>query len=412
MSPKQKSIVAAISLLAAGMLLGLGLAQWQKAVQLMPAEPAVKAERKVLYWYDPMMPVQKFDKPGHSPFMDMELVPRYADEAGADEAPALSLTKPAQQALGIRLATVEKRLIGATVEAVGNLQLNERDISIVQARTAGFVERVYGLAPGDVVAAGAPLVDLMNPEWQGAQQEYLAVKATGDSALTQAARQRMLLLGMPLSMVEQVERKGQPSALQTITAPTAGLITELQVRSGMMVAPGMTLVRINGLSSIWLEAALPEAQAAAIRPGQAAQARFAALPGELFKGRITALLPETNRETRTLRVRIELPNPGLRLRAGLFAQVSLLGSQRNALVVPAEGVIRTGSRALVYLAEGPGRYRPVEVEVEDQVGEWIVIRSGLQPGQQIVASGQFLLDSEASLQGVLARAPAASGSQP
>jgi Cu(I)/Ag(I) efflux system membrane fusion protein len=344
----------------------------------------------------------------------MQLVPRYADEvdagAGATAGPALNVSTQSQQALGLRLASVETRPVGASVEAVGTVQLNERDISIVQARTAGFVERVYARAPGDVVAAGAPLVDVLNPEWLGAQQEYLAVKATGDTALGQAARQRLLLLGMPAATVDRIERTGQAVALQTITAPAGGVISELMVRAGMTVTPGMTLARINGLGTVWLEAALPEAQAAAIQPGQAVEARFPALPGEVVKGRVAAILPEANRETRTLRVRIELPNPGQRLKAGLFAQVSLRGPQRDALVVPAEAVIRTGKRALVYLSEQPGRYRPVEVEIGEQVGDRIVIRSGLAAGQQVVASGQFLVDSEASLQGVLARAtlPAAS----
>jgi len=402
--------------LAIGIALGWGAASWRGTAQHPATEAAsppstagtsAPVERRVLYWYDPMVPTQKFDKPGKSPFMDMQLVPRYADEgaAAAGSEPGLAVSTQAQQALGLRLASVETRPIGASVEAVGTVQLNERDISIVQARTAGFVERVYARAPGDVVAAGTPLVDVLNPEWLGAQQEYLAVKATGDAALAQASRQRLLLLGMPVEMVDRIERSGQPVNVQTITAPAGGVISELMVRAGMTVAPGMTLARINGLGTVWLEAALPEAQAAAIQPGQAVEARFAALPGEVVKGRVAAILPEGNRETRTLRVRIELPNPGQRLKAGLFAQVSLRGPQRQELVVPAEAVIRTGKRALVYLSEQPGRYRPVEVEIGEQAGDRIVIRSGLAVGQQVVASGQFLVDSEASLQGVMARAP-------
>ena len=402
--------------LAIGIALGWGAASWRGTAQHPATEAAsppstagtsAPVERRVLYWYDPMVPTQKFDKPGKSPFMDMQLVPRYADEgaAAAGSEPGLAVSTQAQQALGLRLASVETRPIGASVEAVGTVQLNERDISIVQARTAGFVERVYARAPGDVVATGTPLVDVLNPEWLGAQQEYLAVKATGDAALAQASRQRLLLLGMPVEMVDRIERSGQPVNVQTITAPAGGVISELMVRAGMTVAPGMTLARINGLGTVWLEAALPEAQAAAIQPGQAVEARFAALPGEVVKGRVAAILPEGNRETRTLRVRIELPNPGQRLKAGLFAQVSLRGPQRQELVVPAEAVIRTGKRALVYLSEQPGRYRPVEVEIGEQAGDRIVIRSGLAVGQQVVASGQFLVDSEASLQGVMARAP-------
>ncbi len=415
MNAHSKRLVFALSLLAAGAGLGWGAAWWRGAaphsaapLAAQPSSLAASApsERKVLYWFDPMAPTQQFDKPGKSPFMDMQLVPRYADEEGAGpvDAPELTVSRQAVQALGLRLARVEKRQFGAAVEAVGTVQLNERDVSIVQARTAGFVERVYARAPGDVVAAGAPLVDLLNPEWNGAQREYLAVRATGDAPLAQAARQRLLLLGMPAATVERVERSGQPLSLQTITAPAGGVITELSVRAGMTVAPGMTLARINGLGTVWLEAALPEAQAALIQPGQLVEARFPALPGQVVKGRVAAVLPEASRETRTLRVRIELPNPGQRLNPGLFAQVTLRGPQREAMVVPAEAVIRTGRRALVYVSDSPGRYRPVEVQIGEQVDERIVVLSGLSEGQQVVASGQFLVDSEASLQGVMARA--------
>ena len=406
----------ALAFLIAGLGLGWGLAPWR------PVKPhgesaaaSAPAERKVLYWYDPMVPTQKFERPGKSPFMDMQLVPRYADEGAAaapgaaaeSDASALGVSPQARQSLGIRLAAVEKGRFGVAVEAVGTVQLNQRDVAIVQARTAGFVERVHGRAPGDVVAAGAPLVDLLNPDWLGAQQEYLAVRATGDAALAAAARQRLLLLGMPAALVERVERSGQPVALQTVVAPVGGVIAELAVREGMTVAPGTTLVRINGLATVWLEAALPEAQAAALHPGQAVEARFPALPGEVVRGKLAAVLAEADRETRTLRLRIELPNRAQRLKAGMSAAVSLRGPAREGLSIPAEAAIRTGRRTLVYVAEPSGRFRPVEVELGEQFGERILVRSGLAEGQQVVASGQFLIDSEASLQGVLARAPAA-----
>jgi Cu(I)/Ag(I) efflux system membrane fusion protein len=232
------------------------------------------------------------------------------------------------------------------------------------------------------------------------------VQATGDAELTRAARQRLVLLGMPAGLVERVERSGQPVAVTTISTPGGGLIAELMVRQGMTVEPGMTLARINGLSTVWLEVALPEALAASIAPGQVAEARFPALPDQVVRGKVAAILPEANRDTRTLRLRIELPNPGLRLRAGLFAQVSLRGPQREALVVPAESVIRTGKRALVYRVESPGRYRPVEVQIGEQFDDRVVVRQGLAAGEQVVASGQFLIDSEASLQGLLARGAA------
>jgi Cu(I)/Ag(I) efflux system membrane fusion protein len=398
-----------VAVLAAGIAVGWSLASWRSgashaghndaAATAPTTPPSSPSERKVLYWYDPMVPTQKFDKPGKSPFMDMQLVPRYADE-GDSATPGVAVSSQAAQSLGVRLSTVEKRVVGAAIDAVGTVQLNERDISIVQARTAGFVERVYARAPGDVVAAGAPLVDVLNPEWLAAQQEYLAVKRTGDDALTQAARARLTLLGMPAALVEQADRSGQPVSLHTITAPIGGVIAELMVRQGMTVSAGMTLARINGLATVWLEVALPEAQAATIVPGQPVEARFPSLPGQVVMGHVAAVLPEANRDTRTLRLRIELPNPGQRLRAGLFAQVSLRGPRHEALVVPAESLIRTGKRVLVYVQEAPGRFRPVEVQIGEQFDDRVVVRQGLAAGQQVVSSGQFLIDSEASLQGL------------
>jgi len=417
MNTPLKTVLAAAALLLAGLAGGWALSQWRTNVAhdgsqvgaVAGTASAPAAERKVLYWYDPMSPTQKFDKPGKSPFMDMQLVAKYADEgqADAEARPGISISPQAQQSLGVRIAMAEKRALSSAIEAVGTVTLNERDVSIVQSRASGFVERVYGRAPGDVVEGGAALADVLLPDWLAAQQEFLAVRATGDVALTAASRQRLVLLGMPAAQIEAVAQGGRPQAVQTITAPTGGLIAELMVRQGMSVGAGMTLARIIGLDTVWVEAAVPEVQGAAVARGQGAEVRLPATPGKVLRGKVTAVLPETNRDSRTLRVRVELPNPGLRLRAGMFAQVTLAGAtQGEAVVVPAEAVLRTGRRALVYLLDAPGRYRPVEVELGPEIGEQIVIRRGVAAGQQVVASGQFLIDSEATLQGLTARAMA------
>jgi Cu(I)/Ag(I) efflux system membrane fusion protein len=288
---------------------------------------------------------------------------------------------------------------------VGTLGFNDRDVAIVQTRSAGFVERVYARASGDVVAAGAPLVDVLVPEWAGAQHEYLAVRATGDAALTAAARQRLVLLGMPQALIGAVERDAAPQLVTTITSPVGGVIQELMVREGMALAAGMTLARINGLASLWLEVAVPEVHAALLGPGRSVKATFAAYPGETFDGRIAAVLPETSRETRTLRVRIELPNRSGRLKAGMYAQASISGPSEQALVVPSEAVIRTGQRAVVFVAgDKPGQFSAVPVEVGREAGGKLIVLSGLAEGQQVVISGQFLIDSEASMSGMVARA--------
>jgi membrane fusion protein, copper/silver efflux system len=404
------ALAALVLALAAGAA-GYGVAAWRShgAADSAAAAPAQAADnRQVLYWYDPMKPEARFDKPGKSPFMDMELVPRYAEEGATA---GVQVDPQTAQSLGVRLVPVVQETLSARIEAPGTLGFNERDVAIVQARTAGFVERVYGHAPGDVVAAGAPLADLLVPEWAGAQQEYLAVRATGQAELAAASRQRLLLLGMAPALIDEVERSGRAQPLQTIASPIGGVIQELMVRAGMSLAPGMTLARIGGLGTLWLEVAVPEVHAGLLGVGQAVTASFSAYPGEVFKGRIAAVLPEARLETRTLRVRIELPNPGGRLKAGMAALALLSGPVQPALVVPSEAVIRTGQRTLVFVAgETPGRYTPVAVELGREVGGRLVVLQGLVAGQQVVASGQFLIDSEASLAGVVARSSAAPAS--
>jgi Cu(I)/Ag(I) efflux system membrane fusion protein len=409
-----KTLAAGAVLLLVGLGAGWALSQWlsgggRAAAPATAAATAASApERRVLYWYDPMVPTQRFDKPGKSPFMEMQLVPRYADEAGADAGSAVAVSPQAVQSLGLRVATAEKRVLQAAVDAVGTVGLNERDVSIVQARANGFVERVHARAPGDVIPAGAPLAEVLHPDWLAAQREYLAVRATGDAVLAQAARSRLTLLGMPAALIERVDASGQPQGVTTIVAPSGGLIAELMVRQGMTVAAGMTLARINGLGTVWVEAAVPEALGAAVVTGQPAELRLVAFPGEVRRGKVAAVLPEASRDTRTLRVRVEVPNPGGRLRAGMFGQVRLLGAGQGTEVVtvPGEAVIRTGRRALVYVVDAPGRYRPVEVELGAEVDGRVAVLKGVEAGQQVVASGQFLIDSEASLQGLTARAPA------
>lgn len=394
----------ALTAVAAGGL-GFGIARWTST----PAPVAAPVERKPLYWYDPMAPAQHFDKPGKSPFMDMQLVPRYADggSIGAPatpgvtaEAPAVRVDAAAAQSLGVRLTTVTRGTLASGQTVTGSVDFNQRDVAIVQSRTAGFVERAYNRAPGDIIGAGTPLADVLMPEWAGAQAEYLAVRRTGDTALAGAARQRLRLLGMPEAIIAAAERSGVPRATVTIAAPRGGVITALDVRQGMTLAAGQTLAQIGGIGTVWLNAAVPETSAASVRVGQTVSARFAALPGERFSGRVTALLPTTQADSRTTTARIELANRGLRLRPGMFASVDLAGNARSALLVPSEAVIRTGTRILVMRAEKAGRYQPVEVTVGAENAGMTEITAGLAEGERVVASGQFLIDSEASLSGV------------
>ena len=376
------------------------------AMQRMAHEPPASAQapasdRKVLYWYDPMYPQHRFDKPGKSPFMDMQLVPKYTDEASND-AGSVSISPQLVQNLGVRVAEATSGRLEQRFEAVGSIAYNERGVVQLQARANGFVERLHARAPLDPVKQGQPLVEILFPEWAGAQEEYLLVRKAAP-ALAEAARQRLLLLGMTEHAIAAVERDGKPRPRATLTAPISGVIAELGVREGMTVAAGALLFRIVNLATVWVNAEIPEAQAAWVRAGASVEARVAGYPGSVFKGRVGAILPEVNTATRTLRARIELANADGRLKPGMFATVIFAGAAAESVLVPSEALIRTGQRDVVILALGDGKFRAAQVEVGSESGGQSAVHKGLQAGDKVVLSGQFLIDSEASLTATLAR---------
>ena len=367
--------------------------------------------RKILYYQDPMVPGNKFDKPAKSPFMDMMLVPVYADGGGDADQSKVSISPRTQQNLGVRTAEVKEGSLSPEVAAVGNIAFNERDQAIVQARAAGFVERLHVRATLDRVGKGQPLVDLYVPDWIAAQEEFLSLrrmKGTDLAPLIDGARQRMRLAGMSEEQVRLVESSGRTQARITISAPVGGVVTELTVREGMTVSMGAPMFRISGLGTVWANAEVPESQAALLRPGTRVVARSAAAPGTAYEGKVQALLPDINATTRTLKARVELANPGQRLVPGMFVSMQFMDmGGRKALLVPTEAVIQTGRRTVVMLAEADGRFRPVEVQAGIESGGQTEIARGLQAGQRVVVSSQFLIDSEASLRGVEARLNAA-----
>lgn len=421
------AIVGAVALAAAGyglyrfgMTRGMTMAAPAPAISNSLAAQLKTDEtgRRVLYWHDPMVPGQKFDKPGKSPFMDMQLVPVYADEAG-DEG-TVKISPRLQQNLGVRTAEVVLGTLTQRIEAVGSVGYNERDIAVVQARNNGFLEKLHMRAPLDAVRKHQALAEIYVPEWVAAQEEYLAAERVAGSELGErmqglldGARQRMRLAGMTEEQIQLVESSGTVHARLTLTAPISGVITELGAREGMTVMAGAALFRINGLSTVWINAEVPENLAAQVRPGNAVEVRTQALPGTSFKGRVSAILPEVAIATRTLKVRIEVGNPGGRLVPGMFATIDFAShASRRMLLVPTEAVIQTGERSVVMVAEGEGRFAPVDVEVGMQAGGQTEIRQGLEAGQKVVVSGQFLIDSEASLKGTTQRMdkmPAANG---
>jgi Cu(I)/Ag(I) efflux system membrane fusion protein len=407
MSKLAISLVAVIGLAAAGYG-GYRLAQ-HRAMSAAPAPSQGEEGKTALYWYDPMYPQQKFDKPGKSPFMDMQLVPKYAGDSG--DAGTVSISPQMVQNLGMRTAEAKTGSIEQRFEAVGTVAFNERGVLQLQARAAGFVEKLHARAPLDPVKKGAPLVELLYPDWAGAQEEYLLLRKSGSNELAQAARQRLMLLGMSESQIAAVEREGKVTNRFTLTAPISGVIAELGVREGSTVMPGMTLFRLVDLSTVWVNAEVPEAQASWVTPGAQVEARVQAYPGRAFEGRVGALLPEVSAQTRTVRTRIEVANPQGLLKPGMYATVVFRqGAKRESVLVPSEAVIRTGTRDVVIVALGEGKFRAADVELGFESGGQSEIRKGLAAGERVVLSGQFLIDSEASLSATVARLEGAQAS--
>lgn len=408
-----RSILVATVLAAA--LAGAGAGYWyatrRAAQDSVPAVPvsAPDSGRSVLYWHDPMFPQQKFDKPGKSPFMDMQLVPVYGDEKA--DSGGVTVSSRMQQNLGVRTAVAEWVELKQEVPAVGTVQADERRIARAEVRAPGWVEKLHVRAVNDPVRAGQVLAEIYSPELLAAQEEYLLARrmaqvTAADAPLAQAARRRLELLGVPEGEIVRLEGTGTASRRVPILAPISGVVSELGVREGSMVNMGMPAFTITDLSSVWITVEVPEAQGALLKPGLRADARVQTLPGRTFEGRVEYIYPELNVQTRTVKARVALPNPQLVLKPGMFANVSLVSAARKALTVPSEAVIQTGTRSVVVVADGE-RFRAVPVKTGAESGERTEILHGLKPGERVVASGQFLIDSEASLRSTLGRFPGA-----
>lgn len=413
MSRLQLSLVA----LAAAIAIGggafyLGRTTGGQTVVAVSGPPAsAPNERKVLYWQDPMVPGQRFGKPGKSPFMDMQLQPVYADEASDT---GVKVSPQVQQNLGIRTAVVKKVEVSSSFDAVGTVQFDERLNVAVQTRTAGYLERLNVRAPMERVAKGQVLGTVFAPEWLGPLNELVALKRSGASAeLVAAARERTRAMSIPADLVRHAEEGGTPHARYTLASPASGVVAELGVREGVAVSPGMTLFRIAGLEKVWAVAEVPEAQAVRLERGQKVTAALQADSGQTFTGTMQEILPQVNATTRTLQARFEVDNKGGKLVPGMLLRLQVVGASSSRLVVPAEAIIRTGTRAVAIVRKDTGAFEPREVKLGADLGDRLEVVEGLSEGDQVVASGQFLVDSEARLRSVLgSMAPAQPAASP
>ncbi|BBQ03429.1 hypothetical protein BSFA1_85570 (plasmid) [Burkholderia sp. SFA1] len=411
---KKQLARAALMVFAAAALLGVGyLAGMHRAAATnTPATIAASAPgdkidpktgRKVLYWHDPMVPNQHFDKPGKSPFMNMQLEPVYADEG--DGTTGIRIDPGLQQNLGIRYATVRRQETSEGFDAVGTTQFDESRSDVVQSRVTGYIDHLYASAPMQRIAKGAPIASLFVPDWLAPQEEYLALRRSAmDSSMLEASRARMRALSVPDGVIAALDRTGKAQTHVVLSSPETGVVSELNVRDGAMVTPGQTLAKIAGLSKLWLVVEIPEALALTVQPGMTIDATFSGDPSQHFKGQIREILPGISTTSRTLQARLELDNSALKLTPGMLMRVRVAGRKAvSRLLVPAEAVITTGKRSVVIVKSGDGRLQPVSVTVGNDVGNETEVLSGLKDGETVVASGQFLIDSEASLKSVLPR---------
>ena len=394
---RRTQIAAILGLVVVGAILGAVAVRHRGA----PYNTQATTQEAPSYWYDPMHPSQHFDKPGKSPFMDMQLVPKYPDQAmsGNDaSASSIQIDPRVVQTLGIRLATVEQGSFARVVDTVGLVAVDEHRIEAIQVREPGWVERLDVRAVGDSVRRGELLAGVYSPDLLATQQEFLIALTSKDPHLIDAARRRLGLFGLSDAQIARVEKTGRVERRIDYFAPFDGYVMELGSRQGAAVEPGATLFQLANLSSVWMIAEVSEAQVAWIKTGNPAEAQVPALPGERFHGKVDYLYPELAQGTRTLKVRVVVNNPDQHLRPGMFATVHLEGlTQESVLTVPTEAVIKTGTRSIVVLADDGTHFRPTVVRVGAEHGGRSEILEGLTAGQNVVASGQFLIDSEANL---------------
>ncbi|MEA2605046.1 MAG: rane fusion protein copper/silver efflux system [Acidobacteriota bacterium] len=394
----------------------LALAGCGKA-PVAPTPSPKKASQKVLYWYDPMKPGTHFDHPGKSPFMDMELVPKYADEAPppqsgpAEPGATVELSPQAVSAAGVTTAEVKPTSIDRTIRAVGALGTDETRLVHIAARVAGRLDRLYLDFTGASVAKGAPIYSIYSPDLVSSGREYaLAIenlaraRAGGDAgyvesaeSLAAAARERLALWGLDRDQIDRIAATRRPEVDLVVRSPISGTVIEKKVVQGQYVTEGQDLFLLADLSSLWLAAKVYEQELGGIRIGQLAVARFPAFPGREFRGRIRFIDPMLDPVTRTAGVRIELPNPGRLLKPGMFANAELRVDLGRGLAIPKSAVLDTGVRQVVYVQTGPGRFAGREVRLGQSAGDLVEVVAGLAAGDVVVTSANFLIDSQSQL---------------
>ncbi|HNW78921.1 MAG TPA: efflux RND transporter periplasmic adaptor subunit [Candidatus Competibacteraceae bacterium] len=404
------AIVVAILLFSAGVLLAPRLQLLLAGLGEPPGAVPSTVERKPIKYRHPMNPSIFSDTPAQDD-MGMDYIPVYADEdqhhdasGGAAPEPDIRIAPEMVNTLGVRTAPVERGDLSRRIETVGYIDYDERVLSHVHLRANGWVENLKVRTLGERVKRGDLLLEVYAPDLVNAQREYLQALEGIQASLRVAARDRLLALGVAESQIQQLERERQVRPLTAVYARQDGIVAVLNIREGMYVTPEMELMTLADPGTVWIKAEVFEQQAGWLAVGQKAEVRLPHAPGETWIGTVEYLYPDVDARTRALRARLRFANPGERLKFNMFATVLIHAAPRvNVLHIPREALITTGHEQRVIVALGEGRFvaRPVRAGIE--AGERVEIVAGLEPGEQVVTSAQFLLDSESSVRASLQR---------
>jgi Cu(I)/Ag(I) efflux system membrane fusion protein len=380
-----------------------------------PAEHAIKHTNPK--YRCPMHPQIVRDEPGQCPICGMALVKFEEQPQGASAAAGdgreVRISPAVVNNLGVRTEPVVRGSLSRTGQVVGYVGFDERRVRQVRPRADGWVEGLSVRALGETVRKGQQLFTLYSPMLESAQQEYLDALKIGNAELIDASRDRLRAVGLDAGTVARLAKGGRAAGRVPFHAPIDGVVTELEAREGAMLSPDMVAMTITELASLWVIAEVPEAQAGWLKAGTHAMVRFPSLPGETTHGSVEYVYPELNMETRTLRARITLEDPPAGVRPNMLANVELVGEQgADVLSIPRSALIRSGTRDRVVVSLGDGRFASRQVVAGPESGDRVAIVEGLQEGELVVTSAQFLLDSEANLDAGLERLDAGPGEAP
>ncbi len=368
---------------------------------LASAEPAPEQEKEILYWVAPMDPNYRREQPGKSP-MGMDLIPYYSTSDASDN--SVRISPAVVQNLGVRTSKAELTRLWRGIDTVGYVDYDESKVSHIHLRTEGWIERLAVQSEGERVKKGDFLFDVYSPKLVNAQEELVTALATGNKGLISATKERLSALGISSSQIRALEKNKKVKQRISIYAPQDGVVSVLPVREGMFVKPSQKVMTLGDLSSVWLLAEVFERQSQWVEVGQDAEVKLSYIPGKSWNGKVEYIYPSLDPKTRTLKVRLRFDNPGERLKPNMYANVKIFGgAKKNTIVIPLEGLIRSGREERVILALGDGRFEAREVRAGIESGNYVEILEGVEQGEEIVISGQFLIDSEASMRASLNR---------